>query len=321
VERAHVLRRKWSIQKDYVSVQTVLIRLVNYGRSDGDVLPNSSFLISAWVHVRCSGVCSDGCCPCHRPSRWVRKELPVLTTIFKESIWPSIEAAVDHLAGSRKEHLSELVKAGLNFSILLGAACYLEGALETLLRALLDYRCSVFSQVDIPDFETRRSMNIFYNRLEADLSSRIGRSIGNSGYSDMFELLMGSKLSELGEMHPLWEGVTVLFNFRNVLGHGREVSARHIVGVNVEGGKREEFSGSYRLVEDYLRKNGLLDRRFVQAHSEYVFLGDSIADHFWTIAKQVPDAVVRSLPQPERDSCTAVLRKIRAGAVESAQPN
>jgi hypothetical protein len=242
----------------------------------------------------------------------------VRTTVFKESIWPSIEVAVDHLIGSRKEHLGKLVKAGLNFSIILGSACYLEGTLETLLRALLDYRRTVFSKVDIPDLETRRSMNIFYSRLEDDLSSRIGRSIGTSGYNDIFELLMGSKLSELGEMRPLWEGVTVLFNFRNVLGHGREVSARHFVGFYVEGGQKEEFSGSYRLVEDYLRKNGLLDRRFVQAHSEYVFLGDSIADHFWTIAKQVPDAVVRSLPQPERDSCVVVLRKLRAEAVESA---
>jgi hypothetical protein len=179
----------------------------------------------------------------------------VLIRILTESIWPSIEAAVDHLSGARKAHLDESVKAGLNFSIILGAACYLEGILETLLRALLNHRRTVFNRVDIPDFETRRSVNVFYTRLEGDLSNRIGRSLGAPGYSEMFELLTGTKLSGLDQMSPLWEGVTVLFNFRNVLGHGREVSARHLSGGLVEGGEKEEFGGSYRLVEDYLRRN------------------------------------------------------------------
>ena len=239
-------------------------------------------------------------------------------TVFTESIWPCIEPTIEYLAASRDERMSGLLKSGFNFSIILGSACYLEGVLETLLRALLQYRRDEFNRLEIPHFETRRSMNIFYKRLEDDLSNRIGRSVGAAGYNEMFELLTGSRLSELDETKSMWEGITVLFNFRNVLGHGREVSARHFAGFFVEGGEQEEFSGSYRKVEDYLRKTGLLDRRFMEAHSEYLFLGNDIADHFWAIASQTPDAVIASLPEPEGEACRRALAEHRKAAEESA---
>lgn len=239
-------------------------------------------------------------------------------TIFTESIWPCIAPAVDHLAALREETVPHLVRAGINFVIILGAACYLEGVFETLLRALLECRRAIFSEVEIPDLQTRRSMNVFYGRLEDDLSNRIGRSVGAAGYNEMFDLLTGVHLSDLEKIKPTWEGITVLFNFRNVLGHGREVSARHFSGFFIEGGEREEFSGSYRKVEDYLKKVGLLDRRFVEAHSEFVFLGNEIADHFWTIARQAPDAVIESLSESEAEACRRLMEKHRNEAGEFA---
>lgn len=99
----------------------------------------------------------------------------------------------------------------------------------------------------------------------------------------------------------------MLFNFRNVLGHGREVLARHVAGAAVSGGFREDFSGSYRVVEDYLRKEKLVTRRFVQAHSEFVFLSDPIADHFFGLATSLPEAVLSSLPEEEEGPCRKAL--------------
>lgn len=230
-------------------------------------------------------------------------------TIFTEAIWLCIKTTLDYLVEKRGEPVPDLVKSGLNFSIVLGSACYLEGVLETLLRALLDCRRADYSRIEIDDFDSRRAMNTYYNRLEEDLSDRLGRSVGASAYDKMFELLAGQRLSQLKDVAPLWEGVTVLFNFRNVLGHGREVWARQFTGGSVEGGFREDFSGSYRVVEDYLRKKKLLDRRFVDAQSEYLFFSDPIADHFWALAKALPVAVASSLPDKEQNACRKALER------------
>ena len=91
-------------------------------------------------------------------------------TIFTEAIWPRIEATIDHLGDHRKEPLPDLVRSGLNFSIVLGSACYVEGVLETLLRAILQCRRSEYNSVDIQDLDLRRAMNTFFNRIETELA-------------------------------------------------------------------------------------------------------------------------------------------------------
>src|SRR4051794_20360070 len=102
--------------------------------------------------------------------------------IFTETIWPCIEVSVNHLCDTRNESLSDLVRSGLNFSIVLGSACYLEGVLETVLRAILQCRRAEYDQVHIQDFDLRRAMNIFFNRIEEELSIEIGRATGTAGY-------------------------------------------------------------------------------------------------------------------------------------------
>jgi hypothetical protein len=219
---------------------------------------------------------------------------------------------MDYLVEQREELVPDLVKCGLNFSIVLGSACYVEGVLETLLRALLACRQTEFNRIEIEDFYSRRAMNTYYGRLEDELAHRIGRAVGASGYDEMFTLLTGQRLSQLKKVKPIWEGIAVLFNFRNVLGRGREVSARHFAGGAAPGGFKEDFSGSYRVVEDYLRKKKLLARRFVEARSEYLFFSAPIADHFLQLAKALPEAVVSSLTGEEGDTCRKAL-ELRRG--------
>jgi hypothetical protein len=228
------------------------------------------------------------------------------------------EAIIDHLVNHRKEHLPGLVRSGLNFSIVLGSACYVEGVLETLLRTILQCRRSEFNSVEIGDFDLRRAINTFFQRVETELAGDIGRATGAAGYDDMFALIAGHRLSDLMGVKPLWEGITVLFNFRNVLGHGREVSARHYAG-GIPGGFKEEFTGGYRIVEDYLRKKQLLSRKFVDAHSEFLYLSSDIADHFWQLARALPNAAIASLPDGERDACRLAIKSAAADANRLAQ--
>lgn len=79
----------------------------------------------------------------------------------------------------------------------------------------------------------------------------------------------------------------------------------------------EDFSGSYKKVENYLQKKKLLPHKFVEAHSEYLFLSDSIADHFFELAKALPKAIMSSLPKKEQTACRKAFVKManNAGAL------
>jgi hypothetical protein len=234
-----------------------------------------------------------------------------ITYEYRETIWPIIKAALDHLQTERKDGMPAEVRAGVNFSIILGSACYLEGVLETGLKALLRLRRVIYGRMNPKNFETRRSMNLFYNRIDDDLEGRICSAMGAAGYDEMFELLTGERLSKLSQVVPLWEGITVLFQVRNVLGHDREVMAEQIVSPTPA---RELFSGGYRHAEDYLRKRKLLGKKFTEAHSEYLFLSDPVADHFWELTKQVPRAVSKSLKGLEKRKFETAAGLIRTKA-------
>jgi hypothetical protein len=233
---------------------------------------------------------------------------------FTETLWPCLKSTLGYLTEKRNELAPEYtIRAGMNFCIILGSACFIEGILEAYLRAILRSRRLEFNRIEIPELELRRALNTYYHRIEHDLAERIGRSLGAQGYDEMVELLVGTRLSQLGKVAPLWEDITVLFNFRNVLAHGREVSARQFRGATVPDGFKEEFSGSYKKVEGYLQKKGLLSSRFVEAHNEYLFFADAVADHFRQLALALPDAFANSLPALERTACLTVMQQANAG--------
>jgi len=113
-------------------------------------------------------------------------------TAFAEAIWPCIETTMDYLVELRKG-VPALVTPGLNFSIVLGSACYVEGVLEALLRELLAFRRTEFNRIEIDDIDSRRAINTYYGRLEDDLSRSVGRAVGASAYGEMFSLLAGQR--------------------------------------------------------------------------------------------------------------------------------
>jgi hypothetical protein len=88
---------------------------------------------------------------------------------------------------------------------------------------------------------------------------------------------------------------------------------------SVPGGFKEEFTGSYRIVEDYLGKKQLLSREFVDAHSEFLYLASDIADHFWHLAQALPNAAIASLPDAERDACRLAIERVAADAKRLAE--
>lgn len=224
-----------------------------------------------------------------------------------ETIWPCIRLAIEHIRQQRVSINDKALRAGLNFSIVLGSACFVEGVFETTLKALLQFNGSLYWSADIKGIEKRRGMNMFYHRLEDELRKRIERSTGPEGYNETFELLAGRSMKGLKLLVRLWEGVTVLFHFRHALAHGREVFARERSGPGDDGKVLERFSGGYREVESYLVKVGLLKTKFVEQQSEYIYLSDQAADHFWQLAQEIPNAIVGSLEGPQKKAVDKAL--------------
>lgn len=222
----------------------------------------------------------------------------MLISQIGEALHPCLEATIEYLIDRRRDSVPDLVSSGLNFSIILGSACYLEGVLEAVLRTLVRLQSEELTKLSPPDVEARKALSLFDERLRNDLSRRIGRTTGAAGYDEMFQLLTGKRLCTLVDVSPYWEGITVLFNFRNVLGHGREVWG--LRETSYDTGIREEFPG-YAEVERYLIKNKLLDRRFLDAPSDYMFLSDLIADHFWKLARSLPARILMSLNSAQHE--------------------
>jgi len=165
---------------------------------------------------------------------------------------------------------TDAVRAGINFSIILASACYVEGNLE---RALLK------------SIDTSGEHNLpLYRRLVDDLRQRVARTTGSEGYDEILGLVLGRKANELLGEPVLWETIKTLFFFRNVIAHGRAVGYKLYFPSGVGGFWEEEFSGGYKKVEDFLIRKGLLESRHIEEANNWHYFSDEIADFFWSAA-------------------------------------
>ena len=180
------------------------------------------------------------------------------------------------------EDIDEELRIGINLSIILNSACYLEGAIEAVLKEFVYFKTKALNKVYIPDVETRKEIFSFYNPLMDDLEVRISRTTGMQNYDQLFELFCGERISKMSNMETLWEGVQILFNFRNVIAHGREASAC-IINAYYYPEPVEEFSGGYAKLEQYLLKKKIIDKKFTDAEDVTIFFNNEIADHFWSL--------------------------------------
>jgi len=112
---------------------------------------------------------------------------------IRAPIWPTIYKTNIHLI-SQRNGLDEKdeVRAGINLVVILNTTCFVEGALESGMKGILRQKREAFSKVDIPELETRKTVNILFNNLEKDMEMRIGRTTGIQNYDSMFELLINS---------------------------------------------------------------------------------------------------------------------------------
>lgn len=217
-----------------------------------------------------------------------------IVKVLRNPIWETISITNAWLINARgvDAGISVEQRAGINFSVLLNSACFVEGRLEYLLRQIIDARAAQFHSVPNPDFETRRSINMFFSRIVDELESRTCRATGPDNFGEMYELLTGGSLSTCTS-DVTWEGIKVLFFLRNVIAHGRMAAAKHtMVGGTLKAPQwQEDFRGGYAKVSEYIMKRGLSCDKFGEVDVETLVFNDRVADHFWALAQTFIETV------------------------------
>lgn len=210
-----------------------------------------------------------------------------LQLTIKETIWEHQKDHIDFLYSKRKNHKILKDRIGINISIILNSACYLEGSLEYYLKLLLDSRFEILKSQTFQEFSLRRIKNTFIHSIENEFESRISRATGLEQFDSLIKLLSHkSKKSSLRKFKN-WEGVTVLFQLRNVLAHGKQISAtRTLVSSFLTNNSWEDqFSGGYKKTEEYLLKRKLISKTFTENHNVNHLFSNKVTDHFNSISK------------------------------------
>jgi hypothetical protein len=226
-----------------------------------------------------------------------------IARILTSSTWQNIECTVEFLSNFRDSNkIDPKLVVGINYTIILLSACYLEGALEDEFKKILSLKRGIIRTIKIDDFYTRKSFNLLFNALEEDLDDRISHTTGIENYKSVFKLLTDRDFTESQLLKSTMEGVSVLFQFRNVLAHGRKATAKLINAYWTDGNWEEYYFGGYKKAEDYLIKKGLLAKKYVDSETVKEYFTDNIANHFWQISKQFLAELKQFASQIDREN-------------------
>lgn len=153
-----------------------------------------------------------------------------LENTIESNAWWYLPSLIEFLRKSRLDNFNEMYC--MNISIILHSATIIEGFINEVLSEFIG------ENVDDKSLE---------DRLNHELNQRIDKSSwGDLQY--LYKLIFGNDLSQVVD-NDTWKGINSLFDFRNMLTHGKIIR----LSVFVENGIRKaKFSGKYDKVYNFL---------------------------------------------------------------------
>ena len=185
-------------------------------------------------------------------------------------VYYCLPRAVEVLQQTRVRIDNGETRAGLNYMLVMASACFLEAVMERGLTEIIE---TLPPSAHPTDTSMRR-----------DLLSRVRQAQGLKEYKGLFMLATGVPLNELLYMKERWEGIDALYALRNMLAHGRAITARISFPTDETMPWSTEYEGSYKKVHEYLVKTGVLTAAVDPMSLEWFCLENKVADHFWTLA-------------------------------------
>ena len=79
---------------------------------------------------------------------------------YRGSVYEYYAELAEFLLESRAKQERESLKIALNMNLILASACYVEGVMEKVAKTVLGYYRVVYNEIDIPQLELRKSMNV-----------------------------------------------------------------------------------------------------------------------------------------------------------------
>jgi len=204
--------------------------------------------------------------------------------IIDSTIYQYYKISADFMRENRTSNNNICLNHSLNLSIVLSMACYVEGVLESKGKLLLGYHRTIYKLINKTNksiLEIRRPMNTFYRRIEEEVSKKVSQCTGLDSYNSIFELLIGKSMKEDKMVKPYIEAISVLFQFRNVIAHGRQIHAYKFSSYETNNEFEENFFGGYKKAEMFLMKKGLLSNKYVECGMANLFFTNEIADYFY----------------------------------------
>jgi uncharacterized protein YutE (UPF0331/DUF86 family) len=215
-------------------------------------------------------------------------ETPAFILTKCSPVWPYLESLNKFLIESRKIVRQKDIRTGINYTIILNTACCVEGILEYILKEILFQKSTMLQEVKSKEFHQ------FYYSLEKEIHTRIAKTTGINNYNYLFKLLIGKELSKINIIKPYMEGINVLFEFRNVLAHGREIKFESFCIDITNKEYYDSFIGGYKKAEDYLLKKKIINVKYANCRND-IYFTNKVADHFWKLSYKFINAIIKSL--------------------------
>lgn len=147
---------------------------------------------------------------------------------------------------------------------------------------------------------------IFFQRLDNkdkfqwNIFKHFDNKLNNStwaNYVEFFDLLIGEKL--VGKIdNEKWKAISVLFNFRNSLVHGKEIE---ILYKDINNDPSVEAYVRHKKVFEYLKEKRLVDLTFKPHLNSVNLLNNNVIDHFFKSTIDFIENLFSVLPNWEID--------------------
>ncbi|MDT4375822.1 hypothetical protein RO787_21055 [Blautia coccoides] len=205
---------------------------------------------------------------------------------------------------SLRDTAPEHIQIGINYNIILNSAMIFEGEMEQLLHSIVTRYEEIYVR-DMGHGEIKenlvlsKSFRSFVNGIFKNTMQQISKNTGYNNYKNMLIQLIDDYVIP-AEMKQFEEGIVTLFEFRNVLAHGRSLNFEikthlpyptyHVE--NVE----EDFRGGYKRTEEYLLKKKLINQKIIESENFYSILTNDVCNHFVEVQKRYLQECKKSIP-------------------------
>lgn len=196
------------------------------------------------------------------------------------------------------------IRIGLNYNIIIDTVLILEAELENLLHDIINQYERIYIkyyQPDLKEYDTELAANVkkLLGSAFHHLKEYSSKGTGMDHYINAFKMLIPE--SDLTPLNPYEEGIKVLFQFRNVIAHGRAIRFEErsyftYPDYENETKKEVDFTGGYKKAQEYLIKKGLLDKPVTESHDFRALFSNEICDHLIQVESDFIDTLEKCIP-------------------------